>query len=90
LSLFAEYFQNDYGICIDTVHNTPSRSCIVDPQFMAARANRSHRPRVGHTQRFALLQLTQKKTGFQSGCGRKRWCFDLSFEPNERFMPTLT
>jgi hypothetical protein len=81
--LLAEYLGDHDGVRIDSVHETPGLALIVDPKFVAPRANRGHGQRVGHRQAFAALEPTKQQTSFESGYAREWWGLDLALKPDQ-------
>ena len=73
-------------IRIDPIDDSPGRSLVVDPQFVAAATNRGHRSGMRHSQRFALLQLPKQIARFQSGRLGEWRSLNLSFQPDQRFI----
>ena len=53
---------------------------------MAPETDRGHWSRMRHSQHFALLQLSQQIARFQSGGLRKGRSFNLSLQPDKRFV----
>jgi hypothetical protein len=76
--LLAENLQDDDGVRIDPVDNSPDLITTPNPKLVATRPNDGHRSGMGKRQFVALLQPSQKKPGFDPRFGREWWCLDLA------------
>lgn len=88
--LLLEYAGDHGGIRIDPINDSPGHSCVVNPQFVAVRANDRHRPGMWQSERLALLHKAKQLAGFQSRRPRKRRRRDLPAEPYNRLVGALT
>ncbi len=82
--LLARHLEDQDCIVINSKHDAPGASLIVDPQLAAPRPDLEHRSRVRHTQTLALLQHAKQKPSLTPGCGGEWWCLDLSMQPYQR------
>ena len=70
-ALLAEDLENHDRIGVGPVHDPPISFGTSDSQFMAARSDNRHRPRVGHRKRASFLQQPEQITRLNPGLLRK-------------------
>ncbi len=83
--LLVEDLENQYGVALDPVDDSPGVVAIPNPKFVATGPDRSHRARLRKTQSLALLKSPQEISGFDSRRGGKRRSLDLALSPCEGF-----
>ena len=83
-SFLAEYIEDYHGVPGNVIDDPPSLVLIVNPEFMALRADRRNWPRMRQTQALAFLQSAQQKSGLNPSRGTERRRFHLASQPNQR------
>ena len=80
--LLAEDLYDNDGVVIDAEDDPPGHALVVDPQFMAARADVGHLPQVGHRDRFADLQSTKEEARLDPSIRREGGRSNLPVQPD--------
>jgi hypothetical protein len=76
------------SVAVQPIHDPPRRIRILNPQLVTSTADRRHRPRMGHPNVSAFLNLPQQYAGLNTGLLRERWGFHYTGKPDERFTPS--
>lgn len=82
----AEDFQDHDSVGLDSVHDAPRNTSVIDAQLIAPRPDIWHRPRMGHGNQFAPLQPPKQIARLQSGSLREGRSLDLTVQPDKRFV----
>jgi hypothetical protein len=77
-SFLAEHFNDHNGVWIGPIHYPPRIVSVDDPQFVAPRSDRWHRPRMRQRKTIALLQTPEQDSSLDSAFSGKWRRLDLA------------
>src|SRR6056297_275372 len=85
-SFLAEDIADNDRVDICSVDNSPGRSIVGNPKFVAAPADSGHGTRVWKAQFIAPLKLPEQEAGFNSCRWSERRRFYFAAQPNQRLV----
>jgi hypothetical protein len=84
--LLSEHRPNYDHISVRSVDNPPVRRGVPDRQLVTSPSDFRHGPRMGHSQRLAMLQPSKQHSGFNPGSGVERRGLNLPMQPYQRLV----
>jgi hypothetical protein len=86
-SFLAEHIEDYHRVGSNVVDDPPSLILVINPQFLALRANRRHWPGMRQTKDLAFLQSAQQESYLDPSFGTERGRLDLASQPNQWVYP---